>query len=390
MSIFVDVDYASINKYKEELCGDKVEVIRSDNSVIIVLADGLGSGVKANILATLTSKIIGTMLSMGSSIEEAVETIASTLPVCKVRDLAYSTFSILQIYENGEGYLVEFDNPSAIRLKKGKISDIEKIEREINGKLIKESRFLMGTEDILVLVSDGAVHAGVGQCLNLGWQWENVREYVERIYKKDMSVKNISSTILSACDSLYAGKPGDDTTVVAIKVRNNLPVNILIGPPSKKELDSYVVDKFMKEQGKKVICGGTTAQIVSKITGKEITASFNYIDPSIPPTAKIEGIDLTTEGVLTMYKALEYAEKYVSIEGHLNEFIELNKEDGASKLAKLLLEESTAVHFLVGRAINPAHQNPDFPLDLGMKLKLVNDMENCLKYLGKKVVVEYF
>lgn len=390
MSIFVDVNYASLKKYQEELCGDKVEVIRNDDSVIIVLADGLGSGVKANILATLTSKIIGTMLSMGSSIEEAVETIAYTLPVCKVRDLAYSTFSILQIYETGEGYLVEFDNPSVIRLKKGKFTEIEKVSREINGKLIKESRFSVAPEDVIVLVSDGAIHAGVGECLNLGWQWENVKEYVERIYKKDISVKSISNIILSACDSLYAGKPGDDTTVVSIKVRNSMPVNILIGPPLDKKLDDYVVNRFMNEEGKKVICGGTTAQIVCRVTQKEITTSFNYIDPSIPPTARIEGVDLTTEGVLTMYKALEYAEKYVSSENSIQDFVNINNEDGASKLAKLLLEESTSIHFLVGRAINPAHQNPDFPLNLGMKLKLVNGMENCLMSLGKKVVVEYF
>lgn len=390
MSLFVDVDYASINKYKEELCGDKVEVIRSDNSVIIVLADGLGSGVKANILSTLTSKIIGTMLSMGSTIEEAVETIASTLPVCKVRDLAYSTFSILQIYENGEAYLVEFDNPSAIKLKRGKFVPTDKQEREIEGKLIKESRFMMGPEDVIILITDGAIHAGVGQCLNLGWQWENVKEYAERIYRKDMSVKSISNTLLSACDSLYAGKAGDDTTVVAVKVRKAQPVNVLIGPPLDKSLDSYVVDKFINQKGKKVICGGTTAQIVSKVTGREIITSFNYIDPSIPPTARIEGIDLTTEGVLTMYKALEHAKKYLNTDNLLQDFSGLNKEDGASKLAKLLLEESTEVNFLVGRAINPAHQNPDFPINLGMKLKLVNDMENHLKQLGKKVFVEYF
>lgn len=390
MSIFVDVDYASLKKYKEELCGDKVEVIRNENSVIIVLADGLGSGVKANILATLTSKIIGTMLSMGSSIEEAVETIASTLPVCKVRDLAYSTFSILQIYETGEAYLVEFDNPSVIRLKKGKFAELDNLSREISGKLIKESRFLVAPEDVIILVSDGAIHAGVGECLNLGWQWKNVKEYVEQIYKKDISVKNMSNIILSACDSLYAGMPGDDTTVVTVKIRSSSPLNILVGPPLDREMDKYVVNKFMNEVGKKVICGGTTAQIVSRVIGKDIITNFNYIDPSIPPTAKIEGVDLTTEGVLTMYKALEYAEKYVSIENPIEDFVKIDNKDGASKLAKLLLEESTSIKFLVGRAINPAHQNPEFPLNLGMKLKLVNDMKNCLVSLGKKVTIEYF
>lgn len=390
MSVFIDVNYASLNKFKEELCGDKVEIIRNEDFTIVVLADGLGSGVKANILATLTSKIIGTMLSMGSSIDEAVETIASTLPVCKVRDLAYCTFSILQINNSGECYLVEFDNPSVITLRKGKFTEIEKQVRVISGKSIKESRFIVSSEDSIVMVSDGAIHAGVGQCLNLGWQWDNVKEYVERIYRKDMPAKSISDILLSACGNLYAGMPGDDTTVVSVVVKNSLPVNVLIGPPIDSKMDNYVINKFISRNGKKVVCGGTTSQILCRVLGREIVTSFNYIDHSIPPTAKIDGIDLTTEGVLTMAKTVEYAKKYVSSQNTINDFKDMKKEDGASKLAKLLVEESTEVHFMVGRAINPAHQNPDFPLDLGMKLKLVEDMEKCLTGLGKKVMVEYF
>lgn len=385
MNIFVDADYASLNKYGEELCGDNVVIIRQEDSVIVVLADGLGSGVKANILATLTSKIIATMLSLGSSIDEAVETITNTLPLCKERNLAYSTFSILQVFESGKCYLVEFDNPSIIRLKKGKYVEIDKVERKINEKLVKESRFTVDTDDILILISDGVVHAGVGQCLNLGWQWIHVKEYVEKMYTKDSSAKKISRALLSVCDNLYANVPGDDTTVVGVKIRRCQNVNVMIGPPINKEMDEEVINKFMKEEGKKVICGGTTSQIISRITGKDIETSFNYVDPSIPPIAKIEGIDLTTEGVLTMYKVLEYAENYINSE---NSYVDFNKQDGASKLAKILIEESTAVHFYVGRAINPAHQNPDFPLNLGMKLKLVDEIAKCLRSLGKKVIVD--
>ena len=390
MSIFIDVDYASLKKYKEELCGDKVEVIRNSDSVIVVLADGLGSGVKANILATLTSKIIGTMLSLGASIDEAVDTIINTLPVCKERNLAYSTFSILQIFESGEGYLIEFDNPDAIRLVRGTFVDFKKQYREINDKLIKESRFIVSPDDVIILVSDGAVYAGVGQCLNLGWQWENVKEYTEKIYKRDISSKNISKLLLSACDNLYANKPGDDTTVVCVKVRKCLQVSMMIGPPVDRSRDSYVVNKFISEDGKKIVCGGTTSEIVGRETGKNVVTNFNYIDHSLPPTAKIEGIDLTTEGVLTMSKTLEYIKEYISSKNMISNCIDLDKQDGASRITKLLIEESTDVHFLVGRAINPAHQNPDFPLDLGMKLKLVDDIEKCLISIGKKVEVEYF
>lgn len=390
MSIFVDVDYASLNKYNEELCGDKVEIIRGDKSVIIVLADGLGSGVKANILATLTSKIIGTMLSEGASIDDAVETITDTLPVCKERNLAYSTFSILQIFENGNAYLIEFDNPVVIRLIKGKFSDIERESRVINGRLIKESRFIVAPEDVLMMISDGVIHAGVGECLNLGWQWKNVKDYVEKIYKKNISAKKISIQLLQVCNNLYADKPGDDTTVVTARIKKRQQVNVIIGPPLDRNLDRFVVDKFMSGEGKKVVCGGTTSQIVSKILGKEIITSFDYVDSKLPPIAKIEGIDLTTEGVLTMGKALEYVQSYLSPENTFKNFVDLDKLDGASRLAKFLIDESTAVNFFVGRACNYTHQEPDFPINTSIKLKLVYDISKCLKKLGKTVEVEYF
>lgn len=390
MNIFVDVDYDSLNKYKEELCGDKVEVIRNNDSVIVVLADGLGSGVKANILATLTSKILGTMLSMGSTLDEAVDTIASTLPVSDERGIAYSTFSILQIADDGECSLFEFDNPSVIRLSKGTHLDIEKNCREVHGKLINESKFYVSAEDTIILVSDGAVHAGVGASLDFGWRWENLRKYTEKIYKKGISAKNITKLILSACDNLYNNKPGDDTTVVTIKIRNHVNGNVIFGPPVDKNMDKLMVSKFMDGESIKIACGGTTALMVGRELNRSVVTSLQYIDPSIPPIAKIEGIDLTTEGILTMSKALEHVGKYASSDNTIEDFLDLNRKDGASTLAKLLVEECTSIHFFVGRAKNPAHQNPDLPLNLNLKLQLVDDMKKCLETLGKKVAVEYY
>lgn len=390
MSLYIDASYESLNKYNEELCGDKVEIIRNNDSVIVVLADGLGSGVKANILATLTSKIIGTMLVNGASLDEAVETIVNTLPVCRERGVAYSTFSILQIFNSGYGYLVEFDNPSIICLRKGRFAEIKKESREINGKKVMESRFKVTPDDIFIMLSDGVVHAGIGSTLNLGWQWENVKEYASRIYRQDMTAKNIAKLLLSVCDNLYMQRPGDDATVAAVKVRKHVKVNIMVGPPVDRSMDAYVVDRFFNQEGKKIACGGTTSQIISRELRKEIITSFNYFNPSIPPTAEIEGIDLATEGVLTLGKVLEYSKKYVSSESTIQDFLSLNKQDGASRLAKILLEEGTQINFYVGRAMNPAHQNPEFPLSLGIKLKLVEEIAECLRNLGKQVVLEYY
>jgi len=390
MSLFIEISHDSLNKFGEELCGDKVEIIRGPDCVTAVLADGLGSGVKANILATLTSKIIGTMLAKGASIDEAVETIANTLPICKDRGIAYSTFSILQIFNSGEGYLVEFDNPPVFHFKKGKYCKIKKHNREINGRYIKESRFTVAPEDVFVMVSDGAVHAGIGGTLNLGWQWDNIKEYIERTCKPDTSAKNISKLLLAVCENLYMQKPGDDTTVVAVKVRKPAKVSVMVGPPADRSLDSHVVSKFMSQEGKKVVCGGTTSQIVSRVLGREIVTSLKYFSPDIPPTAEIEGINLTTEGVLTIGKTLECVKKCMSSQSTLQDLSLLNKQDAVSRLAKMLLVDSTTIHFFVGRALNPAHQNPGLPLNLNIKFKLVEEMAECLRSFGKQVITEYY
>lgn len=389
MSLYIDTGYESLNKYREELCGDKVEIIRNENSVVVVLADGLGSGVKANILSTLTSKIIGTMMVNGLSIDEAVETIANTLPVCQERGIAYSTFSILQIFDSGEGYLVEFDSPSVFRLRKGKAKQTTSSIREISGKKIIESRFTVAPEDVFIMVSDGVIHAGIGHTLNLGWQWDNVLEYIQRTYKKDISAKTITKLLLSACDSLYHHEPGDDTTVVTVSIKKPVKLSIMVGPPIDGADDKTVVTNFITSEGSKVVCGGTTSQIVARELGKEIKTNFNYYNPSIPPTAEIDGISLTTEGILTLRKTLDYIRDCQASDSTMQDFLNLNKKDGASRLAKMLLEESTNIHFVVGRAMNPAHQNPEFPLNLSLKLKLVEEIAALLIKLGKKVSLEY-
>jgi hypothetical protein len=389
VSLYIDVNYESLNKYKEELCGDKVEIIRGCDSVVVVLADGLGSGVKANILATLTSKIIGTIMSNGLDIDEAVNTIVSTLPVCKERGVAYSTFSIIQIFNNGEGYLVEFDSPSIMRLRKGKLLTIKTESRIVSGKLINEARFSVSPDDLFIIISDGVIHAGIGQTLNLGWQWNNVSEYIQKTYNKDSSSKAVTKLLLAACDSLYSHEPGDDTTVVALKAKKPIKLNLMIGPPVDSNKDTEVVNRFLNSEGKKVICGGTTSQIVSRVLGKEIKTSIEYFNPSVPPTAKIEGINLTTEGVLTLSKTLELLKMCVSPESTMSDFLKLNQKDGASELGKMLLEESTSIYFFVGRAMNPAHQNPEFPLHMGLKFKLVEEIAALLKQAGKHIIIEY-
>lgn len=386
MNYFIDIAAMSINKVNEELCGDKTEYFRTDDGIIVVLSDGLGSGVKANILATLTSKIALTMLKEGMMIEEVVETITQTLPVCNVRKLAYSTFSIVKIYDNREAYIVEFDNPGIFFLRNGKIRELPYEEKIMNNRKIKETRITLEENDIMVLVSDGVIHAGVGKTLNLGWQWEHVAGYLEKIIKNHSSAKYIASSLLNACEDLYLNRPGDDTTVLALKVRKPEYSVLFSGPPEKKENDKVVINDLMKIKGKKIVCGGTAANITARELNTELKANFDIYDRNIPPTATIKDIDLVTEGVLTLNAAAEKLKN--AKEGKDLSFLE--QKDGASRLAKIILEDCTHLRMLVGKAVNPAHQNPNFPQELSIKLNILEDLKKAAEELGKIVTMEYY
>jgi hypothetical protein len=386
---FIDVANFSMNKYGEELCGDNVEIAKTENGMIIVMADGLGSGVKANILATLTSKIAITMLKEGASIEDTIETIVNTLPECQVRKLAYSTFTIIQITNEGEVYMVEYDNPPIFFFRYGKSCEIYKEEKKINGKRIYESRFYMGEHDVLTLVSDGAIHAGVGQLLNLGWQWEDINTFLESIIVKERYVENIARHLIEVCNNLYDDKPGDDTTVVTIKLKPEEYIDIFTGPPKNIEDDKYMIKKLLESKGKKVICGGTTANIVARELNRKIDIDLESFNKEVPPMGYMKGMDLVTEGLLTLNKTAEIIGEYISQKKNKVITSPIEGADGASRLSKMLIEEGTHIHIWVGQAINPAHQNPLFPSDFNLKIKVVKELEKYLKKLGKYVEISY-
>lgn len=392
MGIKVDIAYRSLNKNEEELCGDKVEILHTEDSHILILADGMGSGVKANILATMTSKILGTMFLRGILLEECVETIAETLPVCRVRQMAYATFSILQVYDDKSAYLVEFDNPGCIFIRDGKIMEIPEQYRTIENRRINEYHFTVQTGDAFVLISDGAINAGVGELLNFGWNWDSVAEYACREYGKTVSAMHLATSLCQACDELYQSRPGDDTTVAVLRIGEKRLVNLMTGPAEHEENDVRMVSEFMADaDSSKVVCGGTSANIVSRVIGKEIDMSVENIDPNIPPTAFIEGIDLVTEGVVTLNRVLKLLEQYTRDE-EIDEafFEELDKPNGASLLAKLLIENCTDLHLFVGKAVNPAYQNTELPFQLGVRQKLVDRIGDVMERLGKQVVVKYY
>lgn len=391
MSVSIDVAWKSLNKQDEELCGDKVEVIKTADSDILILADGMGSGVKANILATLTSKILGTMLYEGARIESCVETIAKTLPICSVRKVAYATFSVLQIFHNGSAYLAEFDNPSCVFIRDGRLVDYPYEVREISGKKIHEYRFQVKKNDCFVLMSDGVIYAGAGSILDLdGWTWEAMADYTLKCTRQTLSASRLAVMLSQACDDLYEKKPGDDTTVAVARVIERRVVNLFTGPPREKADDERLMHDFMHSEGKKVVSGGTSANIAARCLGQEIITKVDSSRPDVPPMAEIAGIDLVTEGVLTLGKCLKLLKKYAADEFDEEFFAELDAENGASRLARLLIEECTELRLFVGTALNEAHQESDLSFELSMRQNLVDQLIRTVKEMGKHVEATYY
>ena len=386
----VDIGWKSINHEGEQLCGDHVDIVEQDeNSIVVVLADGMGSGVKASILSTLTSKIISTMMAEGLKIEDCVSAIAAALPICQVRKVAYSTFTILHIIENERVELIQYDNPAVIFIRDDEIWDYPKQELYIEGKKIYKSEIRIQENDIMVAMSDGCPHAGSGLEYNTEWEWEDIANYVRNISAAGYSAKNLATMLVDECDREYGHKPTDDATACILKVRKREPVNILFGPPRNRDDSNRMMTLYFSKAGKHIICGGTTASIAAKYLRKEVRVNMALDEESdVPPISEIDGVDLVTEGVITMSRVVEYAKD--SLEE--NELYEKwgFAHDGASLICRMLFEEATDVNFYVGRAVNPAHQNPDLPISFNIKMQLVKELTEYLGKMGKRVKVSYF
>ena len=385
-----EIGFKSINHAGEQLCGDHVDIVeQSDNSTVIVLADGLGSGVKASILSTLTSRIISTMVAAGLSLDECVSTIAATLPVCSVRGVAYSTFTIIHLLNNRTAELIQYDNPLIILIRGGEVTSYPKTEVSIDGKKIYRSLIRLQEGDVFIAMSDGCPHAGIGLAYNFGWKREEIADYAAMLVKVGYTAKVLSTRLIEECNKLYGGHPGDDATACVVRVRRRVPMNMLFGPPSSSDDADRMMQLFFSKEGKHIICGGTTSTIASRWLHKPLIPKLDYSASSdVPPIAELEGVDLVTEGVITVNKVVEYARDYV----------EENKDyenwsyghDGASRICQLLFEEATDINFYVGRAVNPAHQNPELPITFNIKMNLVKELSVALTKMGKRIKVSYF
>jgi hypothetical protein len=381
MRLFYEWGTRQVHKYGEELCGDNIAISRQPDWVTLALSDGLGSGVKANILATLTTQIAIRMLEDNLPLGEVVQTLSETLPVCAIRKVAYSTFAIAQFFSGGYARVVEFDSPPAIVLRQRKILPVSYDERTIDGKTIHETVLNLQEGDWVVFVSDGVLNAGIGGAYPLGWGWELAAGFLEKHAHRGLSAEEVADKVAEAVRELYLGKPGDDVSIVVIKVRHKQVATVFTGPPASRDGDGELIHRFVSRTGRLVVCGGTTAKIVSKHLGQPLEVDLSTITADVPPIARLEGVDLVTEGILTLTQVRDRLR-----EGADRRTVQY-RNDGAACLLRVLLDVDHT-HFIVGQAVNPAHQNPDLPHQLGIRATVVREIAAELRGRGKEVTLE--
>ena len=377
--LVLEIGAANVCKAGESICGDFWCQIPSTDQQILVLSDGMGSGVKANILATLTAKMLSSMLAGNIPIDESIMTISETLPMCRERKLAYATFTALKM-QGTTAYLVHYDNPPALLIRQGKRIRFPYGVQFVGEKEIHESTLQLEEGDLLLLMSDGITQAGRGKTGD-GWPSEEVAELAAQYDQNDLSPQRIAAMILRAAQALNFDEADDDATVIAIKVRRRYAANVMIGPPENRADDQATMRLFFSKAGAHAVCGGTTAKTVAAYLGKEVFSREDTATEAVPAMLRIDGVDLVTEGLLTLRATVDIVKKYRQ---DCMYTIELERQkDGASLLAELMLERATDINIFFGTAVNTANMSRGTSFQ--SKLELARELEKELTALGKNV-----
>jgi hypothetical protein len=387
-SYFLEVDHFQICKHGYLSCGDSFYSIKTENGIICVLADGLGSGIKASVLSTLTTTMAAGFMVSKIDIKRAAEIILETLPVCSYRQIGYSTFTIIEATYNGHIRIIEHDNPPYALIRNGKCCPVEK--QEIPIKTFRKSNLYYSELDLMpgdriVYYSDGVTQAGMGlPHLPLGWLENGVERYLEKILQENpaMSAGDISRRVARKAREYDGNKAADDISCAALYLRNPRRTLLVTGPPYKKEHDSVLAEIVKTFEGKKLVCGGTTAAILARELDLPIKVNLKEISSSseIPPTAQMEGFDLVCEGTITLSRCLRALQEGTSTE---------KMPDNAVKRLLDILLESDIIECVVGTKINDAHQDPALPKDLEIRRNLMKQFCKALekKYMKSATIV---
>ncbi|OHD62257.1 MAG: serine/threonine protein phosphatase [Spirochaetes bacterium GWF2_52_7] len=393
--IFMDVDYHQTYKVGQKIGGDVFLQSKESpvNRVVCTLSDGLGSGVKANVLANLTAHMAHKLSFSPMHLTKSAKIIMNTLPVCNERKISYSTFTIADIRSTREGgiavQLVEYDNPPVLHFSgetpipiTANQIDLHR-EGAFKEEVIRQSTFTMQEGDRLVMFTDGVTQSGMGKGFPLGWRQAGVTAYISGIIRKnpDISSRELSAAITRKAYALDGMAANDDITCAVVYIRKPRKTLVVTGPPFTPERDEQLAAKMRAFEGKKIVSGGTTAQIVSRLFDTKVKVDLSCWSPDVPPASKMEGMDLVTEGMLTLAKVAVALERKLPLHAMPN--------DAVRRFVTILLD-SDQVSFIVGTKINEAHQDPSIPVEIGIRRTIVGRIRQALEQnFLKETVLEY-
>lgn len=383
--VFYEVFPYSLIRHGEEVCGDHVKIFRAPGKTMAVLSDGLGSGIKAAILARLTTEIIVTMLQASAPLQEVLATVTGTLPTCRVRGLAYATFAILQIeHQTGQFQLVSFDSPPPVLLKNREPHRLEPRPVTLGDKSLLVSEGVLHDGDFLGLMSDGVLYADKTPVMNPNWDWNEIAACLATAAKAGRgSAQGLVQAVMQKTRRRYGDCVGDDATFVGVLARKPRRLMVFTGPPTEKKRDEACVDRLLRFDGRRVVCGGTTANIVAEYWGEPVRTEERTAREGIPPIASLPDIDLVTEGILTLARTLEILKESQGNSRRLP--VDRN---GAVLLARELLRADT-ITILAGESVNPYYQNPQLPRTISIRRSLVTQIADLLSHHHKEVTLEW-
>jgi serine/threonine protein phosphatase PrpC len=383
---FIEVDCQQKNHNGERICGDVFVSgkVKEEERIVLVLSDGMGHGVKASVLATLTATMALNFTKEHREPEKTAEIIMKTLPECSERKMNYSTFTIIEVDFNGNTHILEYDNPECIVIRDKKVLELERkfivMQGECNaGKKLRLASFRAKKDDRIIFTTDGVTQSGLGTPqFPFGWGNDNLARFAIDLTKRNsqISAKELAARIINLAHRNDGFQLKDDTSCGVVFMREPRELLICSGPPYEEQNDPAMAARVKQFAGKKIIMGATTGDIIARELGMNIRNGQDFTDPDLPPVSYMEGIDLYTEGILTLSKVEKILMKYSN---------NYSLGTGPADLVVKYIMESDEIQFLIGTRINIAHQDPAAGIDLEIRRSVIKRIAFLLeeKFLKK-------
>ncbi|MEN8907613.1 MAG: SpoIIE family protein phosphatase [Clostridiales bacterium] len=377
---YIEDNVLHINKINKDVCGDYSLCKRTSSHTTFIICDGIGSGIKAHIAATMCASRIYKSIDLNVSLYTICENITASMHLSRTKNIPYSVFSIVRILNNGQFKILTYEMPLPIIIENTYAFNIKPRYFNMKNEVVSETSGALKNGHSIMLLSDGITQAGMGRVYPLGIGHDGIVTYTNKLLNEGCLISNLPSKIVNKAYEISGNKYEDDTSIAVLKCRSSSIINILTGPPVSKNQDKQIVDRFLSLEGKKVVCGSSTADMVARMTNKKVNITKMPTFLAESPSYSIEGMDIVTEGAITLNQLYNLL---------LESQSDFDSTSCVVDIYKLILK-SDLVRFYVGKSINISHETLAFKqLGILSRRRVVKNIEEKLNRIGKIVVIEY-